>query len=118
MEINKENYSDIKEKKNLDNIPIKKLRKKACCLITRRAKAYLRILHINFFFFYFIKVRLQVTIKTAKMLPKTDQSSDTSIKSSGNTLFHIYFASNSSVTTLLFASASCCLAQLRPVFIF
>ena len=63
-------------------------------------------------------MRLQVTIKTAKMLPKTDQSSDTSIKSSGNTLFHIYFASNSSVTTLLFDSASCCLAHLRPVFIF
>ena len=39
------------------------------------------------------------------------------MKSSGNTLFHICFANKSSVTTLLYASASFCDGHLRLAFI-
>ena len=42
---------------------------------------------IYIFFFYLYKSAIISDYKTAKMLPKTDQSSQTSIKSSGDTLF-------------------------------
>ena len=70
------------------------------------------------FSFCFIKVRLQVTLKLAICCLKQTKPLKTSMKSSGNTLFHICFANKSSVTTLLYASASFCDGHLRLVFIF
>ena len=70
------------------------------------------------FSFCFIKVRLQVTLKLPKCCLKQTKPLKTSMKSSGNTLFHICFANKSSVTTLLYASASFCDGHLRLVFIF
>ena len=56
--------------------------------------------------------------KTAKVLPNTDYGYHTTMQSSGNTIFHICFANKSSAAILFFASASCCLTHLHPVFIF
>ena len=58
------------------------------------------------FSFCFINVRLQVTLKLPICCLKQTRPLKTSMKSSGNTLFHICFANKSSVTTLLYASAS------------
>ena len=72
-----------------------------------------------FFFFFFLlhKGAIASDFKAANMLPKQTKPLKTSMKSSGNTLFHICFANKSSVTTLLYASASFCDGHLRLAFI-
>ena len=115
MEINKRNCSNIR-KKELVQHPNGKLIKERL-LSDHQMNEGLISNSIYHFFFLPSTSAIVSDSKTAKMLLNTDQGSHTSMKNSGNTIFHICFANKSSAADLFFASASCCVAHLCPVFI-